>query len=357
MPATRPGPGALGRRGARALATVAVMGFVAGVVLATAQPEQAAAASGACTGADGVTVVVDYGPLGGGVAVGCAPGDPATGEAALWGAGFEVEGTRRMPSFLCRIDGQPGPGADLCVVPPPPTAYWSYWVADRGGAWCYADVGMHGRDPVPGTVEGWVFTGTNGGSAPRSSTFTPVAGAGSSGADCDPVATATTAPPTTAAPGGGATSSGRQPAPAPAGATPAAPAAPGTVAPEVPGQPGVQEEPGTGAGRPGDATATTATTSPATTTTAPGRPDEEAVEGDPDAGEAAGEGTDGTAQEERDERAESTVALSRSGRSGPGSPVGTAVAVGAMVALGAGAFVLNRRRAASSEQSELPSTQ
>ncbi|MFV0318185.1 MAG: hypothetical protein ACK5O2_14640, partial [Microthrixaceae bacterium] len=114
-----------------------------------------ASAVGPCPGADGVTVVVDFGAFGGDVQVGCAPGNPRSGYDALVGAGFAVEGALRSPSFLCRIDGLPGAAQDPCIMPPPATAYWSYWIADRGGDWCYSDTGMYGREPVPGTVEGW----------------------------------------------------------------------------------------------------------------------------------------------------------------------------------------------------------
>uniref|UniRef100_UPI0035683872 hypothetical protein n=1 Tax=Actinotalea sp. TaxID=1872145 RepID=UPI0035683872 len=47
----------------------------------------AAAAEGACTDADGVTVVVDFTDLGGEVEIGCATA-PATGTEALQEAGF-----------------------------------------------------------------------------------------------------------------------------------------------------------------------------------------------------------------------------------------------------------------------------
>src|SRR5690606_40980530 len=60
-----------------------------------------------CPGTDGVTVVVDFGPLGGGVRSGCAPA-PGTGFEALAQAGFAVTPVQTNPAFVCRIDGLPG---------------------------------------------------------------------------------------------------------------------------------------------------------------------------------------------------------------------------------------------------------
>lgn len=129
------------------LAAVAVLG----VGLAVAAPASPAAAA-ACPDAGGVTVVVDFAGLGGGVAMRCAPGDPATGVAALTGAGFDWEYWVRQPGLVCRIDGLPDPcnGA-------PEDAHWSYWHAERGGSWQFSTRGAGTYDPEPGTVEGWAF--------------------------------------------------------------------------------------------------------------------------------------------------------------------------------------------------------
>jgi len=143
--------GVVRRRAAALLAAVVV---AAGLVAAEARPAFAAA----CAPGTGVTVVVDFGPLGGGVTVGCHTGDPATGLAALTGAGFTVTGTQRWGlAFVCRIDGKPTPAQDPCVNTPPATAYWSYWHASPGGAWTYSTVGAGAYNPAVGSVEGWRF--------------------------------------------------------------------------------------------------------------------------------------------------------------------------------------------------------
>ena len=123
--------------------------LVAAAGLAVAAP---AAEAAACSGSSGVTVVVDFGSLGGGVQTGCAGGDPASGLAALSAAGHGYTFVPRQIGLVCQIDGRPNPcnGA-------PTTAYWSYWHATRGGSWSYATAGAGGYNPQPGTVEGWAF--------------------------------------------------------------------------------------------------------------------------------------------------------------------------------------------------------
>uniref|UniRef100_UPI003F831AF7 hypothetical protein n=1 Tax=Actinosynnema sp. TaxID=1872144 RepID=UPI003F831AF7 len=108
----------------------------------------APASAAAC---DGVTVVVDFGALGG-VRTGCAPGDPASGIAALNSAGFPHAYVPRQPGLVCQISALPSPcnGA-------PASAYWSYWHAPAGGSWTYSSSGAGSYNPAPGSVEGWSF--------------------------------------------------------------------------------------------------------------------------------------------------------------------------------------------------------
>jgi hypothetical protein len=114
-------------------------------------------ADGPCTDNVGITVVIDFQELGGGVNVRCASGPVTSGLDALDKAGIVWEGTRRFPGFVCRIAGKPGPESESCGNTPPATAYWSYWLAPRGGSWCYSSVGAGNRTPPPGTIEGWSF--------------------------------------------------------------------------------------------------------------------------------------------------------------------------------------------------------
>jgi len=153
----RPGPPrtvAPGTRRIRAGTATAALALAAGTLLAAPAPARAAA----CTGSTGVTVVVDFTRVGGGITTACAPGNPTTGLAALRGAGFTPTGTRRSgPAFVCRIDGLPTAAQDACVNTPPASAYWSYWHAPRQGTWTYSTLGAASHDPAPDTVEGWSF--------------------------------------------------------------------------------------------------------------------------------------------------------------------------------------------------------
>lgn len=177
-------------------------GLMGLAVIAAALPAVAAP----CPGSDGVTVVVDFGSLGGGVRTGCAP-DPGTGFEALAGAGFAVTPVQANPAFVCRIDGLPGEDAEDCVGIPPATGFWSYWTAVRGGDWRLAGTGAAGA--VAGDVEGWSFS--TGATAPpafavpaapettttTSTTTTPPTTTTSSSTTTIIITTTTTAPPAT----------------------------------------------------------------------------------------------------------------------------------------------------------------
>lgn len=147
-------------RRARSWSVVALGPVVLVVALrATNAAPSWAAPAGACEGDSGVTVVVDFGTLGGGVETRCAPEPVSSGFDALARAGFTYEGTARFPGLLCRIDGKPSAKQDACQSAPSPSYYWAYWTASTpGGAWTYSDMGAGNRDPAPGSVEGWAFS-------------------------------------------------------------------------------------------------------------------------------------------------------------------------------------------------------
>ncbi len=108
-------------------------------------------------GSDGVTVVVDLQELGDDtVLVRCAPDAPPDGFAALEQAGIAYRTTVAFPGFVCRIVDRPAD--DPCATTAPADAYWSYWLAPAGGAWCYSNKGAGNRTPPPGSVEGWSFS-------------------------------------------------------------------------------------------------------------------------------------------------------------------------------------------------------
>jgi hypothetical protein len=166
---------------------------------------------GPCVDNVGITIVVDFQELTGGVNVRCAPGLVTSGLDALDKAGISWEGTRRFPSLVCRIAGKPGTDTEGCVNAPPLSAYWGYWVAPRGGQWCFSNLGAGSRKPPPGSVEGWSFAlnKTAGGTPPPGyappppidgEAPNPLNGSDCAAAETPPVATTTapTVPPTTA---------------------------------------------------------------------------------------------------------------------------------------------------------------
>ena len=125
------------------------------VALATPVATPVSQQAGVCPNATGVTVVVDFQELGGGVNVACAPGPVASGLEAMRAAGIAYQTAQRFPGFVCRIAGQPA--SDPCVNTSPASAYWAYWIAAPGGSWCYSTFGAGSRRPPPGTFEGWSF--------------------------------------------------------------------------------------------------------------------------------------------------------------------------------------------------------
>ena len=116
----------------------------------------ASAADGACADGTGVTVVVDFTDLGGGIQAGCAQPDPATGRAALLAAGFVA--TDSQPGLLCAIDAMPDPCPTTFQG-----SFWSYWHSTPDGEWTSYQVGADASDPVAGELEGWRYNdGTTG---------------------------------------------------------------------------------------------------------------------------------------------------------------------------------------------------
>ncbi len=324
----------------RALAAVVMVGglLVAGP-FGPASPAEAT--DGSCTDATGVTIVIDFQELGGGVNVRCAPGPVTTGLDAMRRADISYQTTIRFSGFVCKIAGKPS--NDPCIDTSPATAYWSYWLAPRGGQWCYSNLGAGNRRPPPGTVEAWSFSldKTESTSPPPRYAVPPpfpgVAPAPLGANDCDRRSTAPTVPPTTA------------PVAVPSPTTPAAPpAAGGTARPAEGSKPPATTAPKGGTSRP----TTTAPPVGAPTTIAPSAPatdvaptsaptpavgEDAEVEG---ATETRGDETEAAGADET----VGTVDLSSDGDDSSSAPVGVLIAVGLVAVLGAGAFTINRRR-------------
>ncbi|HEV3053046.1 MAG TPA: hypothetical protein VGX45_00210 [Solirubrobacteraceae bacterium] len=153
--------------GCRAFTLIAVS-VILGVV--GALPVGAGAAPLAdCTAHRGTIVAVDFGHWGGPIVRGCGVDQP-TGYALLHAAGFTTAGDAQDGNvFICRLGDAafrhgtqyPPPSEDACIVTPPGSAYWSFWLAPAGqNRWAYSSLGPLGDVPKPGEVELWKFGGT-----------------------------------------------------------------------------------------------------------------------------------------------------------------------------------------------------
>lgn len=188
----------------------ALIAAVLGLGAPTSQSSAAEPTAGPCAGDEGVTVVVDFGTLGGGVQTRCAKEPVTSGFNALSGAEFRAKVDPR--GFLCSIDDLPGNWPSNCK--PPSDYYWSYWLApEPGGEWTYSGSGAGGRDPEPGSVDGWAFVdGCSrkpgdptdcGDPTTTSTTGAPRTTAGGSGGPVDPGSPSTSHPAPGAAAGSG----------------------------------------------------------------------------------------------------------------------------------------------------------
>ncbi|MEV7211690.1 hypothetical protein AB0O31_01155 [Kitasatospora cineracea] len=171
------------------LARPARLGAAAGTVLAVAlgglapAPARAAALPmEQCTADRNVVLAIDFGRWGGPVLRSCGS-TPTTGYQLMNQGGWKTVGTQHDgPGFICRIGYSgyqggkqfPPPEQEKCVLTPPATAYWSYWHADPGQhTWSYSQLGAMSYQPVPGSVDAWVFGETDIGGTRGGPSFSP----------------------------------------------------------------------------------------------------------------------------------------------------------------------------------------
>ncbi|MFD0021320.1 hypothetical protein [Streptomyces sp. NPDC058382] len=137
---------------------------------------------GRCTTTSGAVLAVDFSHWGGPVYRSCGT-TPTTGYELLNQGGWRTTGTGHDgPAFICRIgySGRQGgkqyptPQQDDCVLTPPASAYWSYWHADPGAnSWEYSQLGAMLYKPKPGSVDLWIFGGTDIGGTEGRPELTP----------------------------------------------------------------------------------------------------------------------------------------------------------------------------------------
>lgn len=137
---------------------------------------------GGCTTSKGALVAVDFKKWSGPIVRGCDT-TPTTGIELLITAKFTTVGDKHDgPQFICRIGNSlfnsgtqyPTAAQDACVVTPPASAYWSYWLAPKGAnTWTYSQFGAYSQKASTGEVEAWTFGGTDVAGATGKPSFTP----------------------------------------------------------------------------------------------------------------------------------------------------------------------------------------
>jgi hypothetical protein len=144
--------GGVARRSRRAAAVAA---SVIGLLVVLGGPPAAAAGS-SCTGRTGVSVVVDFGPLGGGTQQVCVPSGAGSNAAEVTSdGGFTVTFTNDGQPFVCRINGEPA--QEDCNDTPPGNAYWGLFWSDGTSGWTYSTRGATALEADDGWSIGWRF--------------------------------------------------------------------------------------------------------------------------------------------------------------------------------------------------------
>lgn len=143
----------MSRESVGALGTV---GLLLATVLLVAPPSGAAGAAAACRGASGVTVVVDFAELGGGVTAGCAPnGGGRSAVEVFRDAGYSLEYSTQpgMNGYVCKVQGKPADGD--CAAN---DTFWSLWWSDgRSGRWVFASRGVGVLEVPDGGYLAWAW--------------------------------------------------------------------------------------------------------------------------------------------------------------------------------------------------------
>jgi len=143
------------------------------VAAATSLAVPASLAYAAPCGSDsGVTVVVDFNQLGGGVQQACVAGGGGDAASSLFpAAGFTLDYAQRQPGFVCRVEGVPQ--SDPCINTAPADAFWSLWWSDGSGSWSYASVGAGSLNVPDGGFVAFSWDQSAGSEPPSAGATTP----------------------------------------------------------------------------------------------------------------------------------------------------------------------------------------
>ncbi len=162
------------RRLWRLVAAVALTA-AAGAAVPVAGPAAPAAAA-TCGSGGGVTVIVDFRELGGGVQGQCVRDGGGQRASSLFpAAGFPLEDVRTENGFfVCRVSGAPDSSREDCVDTPPADAYWGLWWSTGDGRWSYSNYGANGLKVPDGAWVGFSWKqGAGEAQAPRVTPRTP----------------------------------------------------------------------------------------------------------------------------------------------------------------------------------------
>lgn len=158
-------------RVARVLGPVAAGLLAATGLLLAPAPAAQSAASNACAGATGVTVVVDFNelPVGAEHQVGCDPDDSGRAIDHFRRAGFTLTEHATQQGYTCQVNGQP---ADRdCLAN---DAFWSLWWSDgRSGKWVFSTSGVTSLRVPEGGYVAFAWHEGAGNAAPPDVTPTP----------------------------------------------------------------------------------------------------------------------------------------------------------------------------------------
>ena len=178
------------------------------------------ATAATCAAGGGVSVVVDFNSLGGGVQTACVAGGGGDKASAIFGAaGHTLGRVQQQPGFVCRVDGLPSPEQEACVKTPPADAYWGLWWSNgTSGSWTYSTVGVDGLTIPDGGSVALSWDDVDG-SAPPSATPPKAAASSPSSAPASSPAASPTKKATPSAGGGGPTSASSSAAGSTDGAT------------------------------------------------------------------------------------------------------------------------------------------
>ncbi|MFD1945432.1 hypothetical protein [Nocardioides aestuarii] len=118
------------------------------------------AGAAACTSQSGVTVVVDFKQLGGGIDQACVS-DQGQADDLFVAAGHALENVQGQ-AFVCRVDGLPSADDESCARTPPANKYWGLWWSDgTDGAWTYSSQGAYSLDVPDGGAVAFAWNNTS----------------------------------------------------------------------------------------------------------------------------------------------------------------------------------------------------